>query len=83
MAKKTKKPGFEDQLAQLEEIVRRMDAGELPLEEAIDSYEQGMKLSLSLNKTLEEAQRRIEILTRDAQGEMRAEPLAEDDRSHD
>jgi len=83
MAKKTKKTGFEEQLAQLEEIVRRMDAEELPLEEAIEAYEQGMKLSISLNKTLEEAQRKVEILTRDAQGEMKAEPLAEDEEPHD
>jgi len=78
MAKK-KEPAFEAQLAQLEEIVQKLDAEELPLEEAIAAYEQGVKLSFSLNKTLEEAQRKIEILTQDADGEYQTQPLEEDE----
>lgn len=73
-----KQPGFEEQLAQLEEIVSHLDSEELPLEKAIASYEAGIKLSLSLNKTLEEAQQKIEILTRTARGDYEAKPFDED-----
>ncbi len=76
MAKK-KEPAFEEQLAQLEGIVRELDSDELPLEQAIASYEKGVKLSFALNKTLEEAQRKIEVLTRTAQDDYRAEPFEE------
>ena len=80
MAKK-KEPTFEDQLADLEDIVRRLDSEDLSLEKAIDSYETGVKLSFQLNKTLEEAQRKIEILTQTARGEYQARPF--DEGGHD
>lgn len=70
---------FEVQLAHLEEIVQELDADDLALEKAIGLYEQGVKLSYSLNKTLAEAQRRIEVLTQNARGEMTAEPFDEDE----
>ena len=79
MAKKEKT--FEQELAQLEDIVRQLDAEDLPLEKAIDSYEAGVKLSFKLNKTLEEAQRKIEVLTRTARGEYEAEPFNEDEHA--
>jgi len=76
MAKK-KEPAFEEQLALLEGIVRELDSDELPLEKAIESYEKGVKLSFALNKTLEEAQRKIEVLTQTARDDYRAEPFDE------
>lgn len=76
MAKKAKQPTFEDELAQLEDIVRQLDAEDIPLEEAISAYEAGVKLSLKLNQTLEEAQQKIEVLTRTSTG-MEAKPLEE------
>ncbi len=72
-----KDPTFEEQLAQLEEIVRELDSDELPLEKAIAAYERGVKLSLVLNKTLEEAQRKIEVLTQTARGDYQAQPFEE------
>lgn len=74
---KKKDASFEEQLAQLEEIVARLDSEELPLEKAIESYEAGIRLSLALNKTLDEAQRKVEILTRNARGELEAKPFDE------
>ncbi len=74
---KKKDASFEEQLAQLEEIVTRLDSEELPLEKAIESYEAGIRLSLALNKTLDEAQRKVEILTRNARGELAAKPFDE------
>lgn len=75
MAKK--KNSFEEQLGRLEDIVTQLDGEELPLEKAIEAYEAGIKLSLGLNKTLEEAQRKVELLTRTARGEYEAQPFAE------
>jgi exodeoxyribonuclease VII small subunit len=65
---------FEAGLQQLESIVKEMESGELPLERAIALFEQGMKLSESCRKQLEEAETRVEILTRRA-GEMQPQPF--------
>ena len=70
-------PGFEQQLAMLERIVAELDSEDLPLEKAITAYEKGVGLSIQLNKTLEHAQRRIEILTQSANGEKIAVPFDE------
>lgn len=47
---------FEDELAQLEEIVHKLENGDVPLEDAIKEFQNGMKLSESLKKTLDEAE---------------------------
>jgi exodeoxyribonuclease VII small subunit len=74
---KKKEPTFEERLGQLEAIVQSLDADDVSLEKAIESYEAGVKLSFQLNKTLEEAQRKIEVLTRNANGEYEAQPFQE------
>lgn len=56
---------FETAMKRLEEIVSKMEAGDLPLEESLRLFEEGIKLSRSLNKTLEEAERKVEILLSD------------------
>jgi len=73
----TKPPSFEDGLQQLETIVKEMEGGELPLERALDLFERGMKLSEACRKQLEEAETRVEILTRRA-GEMQPRPFGEE-----
>ena len=65
---------FEAGLQQLENIVKEMEGGDLPLERALELFERGMKLSEACRKQLEEAETRIEILTRRA-GEMQAQPF--------
>jgi exodeoxyribonuclease VII small subunit len=55
---------FETGLQQLEQIVKEMESGELPLERALQLFEKGMQLSESCRKQLEEAETRIEILIR-------------------
>jgi exodeoxyribonuclease VII small subunit len=67
---------FEEGLKQLEAIVKEMESGELPLERALDLFERGMQLSETCRKQLEEAETRVEILTRRA-GEIRPEPFDE------
>ena len=68
---------FEAGLEQLEAIVKEMESGDLPLERALELFERGMKLSEACRKQLEEAETRIEILTRRA-GEMQAQPFPSD-----
>jgi exodeoxyribonuclease VII small subunit len=56
--------GFEAGLEQLEAIVKEMESGDLPLERALELFEQGMKLSERCRKQLEEAETRVELLLR-------------------
>ena len=73
-------PTFEAGLQELETIVKEMESGELPLERALDLFEQGMKLSEACRKQLEEAETRVEILTRRA-GEMQPQPFKNTDKA--
>ncbi len=62
---------FEDELADLETIVTQIDSGELSLEESISAFERGVGLVRALNQKLDEVERRVEVLMRSAQGELR------------
>lgn len=67
--------GFEAALAALEERVRRLEAGDLPLDEALDLYEQGVELARSCHEQLEAAEQRVAALARGRDGiEERALP---------
>ena len=68
---------FETGLEQLEGIVKEMVIGDLPLERALDLFEQGMKLSESCRKQLEDAETRVETLIKRA-GEVTPEPFSLD-----
>jgi exodeoxyribonuclease VII small subunit len=59
---------FEDALARLEEIVTRLERGELTLEESLKLYEEGIGLSRQCHTQLQEAERKIELLVKDAKG---------------
>jgi exodeoxyribonuclease VII small subunit len=72
MASQEKK--FEDELKDLEDTVARIDSGELSLEESIKAFEQGVALVRSLNQKLDEVEKKIEVLVRDSQGELRTTP---------
>ncbi len=61
-AKKTE-PKFEDAITNLEEIVVDLEAGNLPLTEAIQRYEEGVKLLKQCHASLDQVQRKIELLT--------------------
>jgi exodeoxyribonuclease VII small subunit len=62
-------PPFEAALKQLEEIVQRLEKGELPLEESLKLYEDGIRLSRICHSKLEEAEGKIEILLKDGKGD--------------
>lgn len=64
---------FEGALQQLEETVGRLEGGEMPLEESLELFEAGVKLSRQCNETLEAAERRIEILVADRERSVRGE----------
>jgi len=68
---------FDDGMAELEAIVARLERGELPLEEALAAFEAGIALVRVLNQRLNEAEARIEILSRDADGALQARAVSE------
>ena len=68
---------FEAALERLEQTVSKLEEGDLPLEEALVLFESGVALSRRCNETLEAAERRIEILVADRDGN-ETEPFAED-----
>jgi exodeoxyribonuclease VII small subunit len=72
---KPEKPDFEHSLARLEEIVRRLESANLPLDEAMKLFEEGMELSRDCQQQLEQAEARVEILLKKAGGELAAEPF--------
>ncbi len=53
---------FEQALAKLEKIVRDLESGEIPLEESIKLFEEGVKLSGVCSSLLKEAKQKVEIL---------------------
>jgi exodeoxyribonuclease VII small subunit len=64
---------FEEALKRLEEIVGRLEKGELPLEESLALYEEGIQLSRLCHAKLEEAEAKIELLMKDAKGALVAD----------
>jgi exodeoxyribonuclease VII small subunit len=64
---------FEKRLADLETIVERLEQGELPLDESVRLFEEGMKLSESCKKELNDAEGRIQVLIERAGGKIKAQ----------
>ncbi len=62
---------FEDALKTLEEIVTGLEQGKISLADSLKKYEEGIKLADICGKRLAEAQRRVEILTRDNSGKIK------------
>lgn len=73
--KATKELRFEDALAGLERIVRDLEGGDLPLDDALKLFEEGVRLSRFCSTKLDEAEKKIEILMKGADGEWRTEPF--------
>jgi exodeoxyribonuclease VII small subunit len=70
-----KKPEFERSLARLEEVVKRLENANLSLDEAMKLFEEGVQLSRECQKQLEQAEGRVEILLKKADGKLAAEPF--------
>lgn len=69
---------FEDALAELEQIVRRLEGGQVKLDEAILSYERGAHLKRHCEKKLNEAQQRVDRIVIGPDGTVTAEPAKPD-----
>jgi exodeoxyribonuclease VII small subunit len=65
---------FEDALAELEGIVRRLESGQVKLDDAIQSYERGALLKQHCEKKLNEAQQRVDRIVIGADGAVTVEP---------
>jgi exodeoxyribonuclease VII small subunit len=70
---------FEAALARLEEIVQELEKGDLPLEQSLKLFEEGIKLSRICNSRLEEAERKVEILIKDKNGNVTAQTFKEEE----
>jgi len=69
------KERFEDALEKLEKIVSRLEEGDIPLEESLKLFEEGIRLSRFCNQKLDEAEKRVEILLKDKNGTLKPHPF--------
>ena len=67
----TEEPSFEIAMRELEAIVKRLEQGNLPLEESLAAFEQGVATLRLLHRKLGDVERRVEVLMRDAAGVLR------------
>lgn len=74
---------FEEVLARFEQIVHRLEEGNLSLDESLNLFEQGVKLSKICSQRLNEAQRRIEVLTKDEDGDLVPKPFLPEEFSEE
>lgn len=68
---------FEATLKELEDIVRQLEAGDLPLERSLELFEQGIRLSRDCQKRLDDAERKVEVLLKAENGKLTTAPLKE------
>jgi exodeoxyribonuclease VII small subunit len=64
---------FEESLKQLEKIVDQLERGDLPLEESIRLFEDGVRLSTACKQELDAAEGKVQLLMKERDGSMRAE----------
>ncbi len=67
---------FEQAISKLQEIVEKVETGQIGLEQAIGQYEIGCKLVQHCKKILEQAERKIEILSKGLEGKIVSEPFS-------
>jgi exodeoxyribonuclease VII small subunit len=68
---------FEESLTKLEEIVARLERGDLSLEDSVNLFEEGTRLSADCRKQLEEAEGKVEMLVKQRDGSMKREPFGQ------
>jgi exodeoxyribonuclease VII small subunit len=66
---------FEASLKELERIVKQLEEGDMPLEESLKLFETGVRLSRECRERLNNAERRIEVLMKEADGSISLEPI--------
>lgn len=70
-----KEESFEEAVKKLEGIVRKLEDGDLPLEESLRYFEEGVRLSRFCAHKLDEAEKKIEVLMKEKDGRLKAKPL--------
>lgn len=68
---------FEEALKKLEKIVEDLEKGNLPLDEALKKYQEGVELSRACSQRLENAKKKIDILVKNKKGDFELKPLEE------
>ncbi len=74
-ARKTTKGSFEDSLNRLEKIVESLEQGQVPLDDALKLYEEGIQLSKACAEKLKAAEMRIKKLAKNADGQFELQDL--------
>ena len=72
------KTTFEQSMKNLEQIVQELESGDLPLEEAMQKFEEGIKLSRLCSKKLDETENKITLLLQDQKGNVSEKPFESD-----
>ena len=67
---------FEDAFQKLEAIVKKLEDGNLSLEESLKAFEEGVRLSRLCSKKLDEAEKKVEILLKDNEGHLVSKPFS-------
>jgi exodeoxyribonuclease VII small subunit len=70
---------FEQAMARLEAIVGELEKGDLPLDESLKIFEEGIRLSKNCLKVLEEAERKVEVMVQDKNGKKQLRAFSSDD----
>lgn len=66
---------FEESIAELETVVKRLESGDLPLEEALAAFENGIGLVRALHERVDQAEAKVEVLTRSASGDLQTQAM--------
>ena len=75
MAKKDKQIQFEEAFKRLDEIVTKLESGDLSLEESMTLFEEGITLTKTCKTRLEAAEQKIQLLTKDSDGNLALEDI--------
>jgi len=75
-ARKEKELSFEEGLSRLEELIEELESGDLDLDKSLAVFEEGVKLSRELNRKLDEAEKKLELLLKDEKGDRLVQDFA-------
>jgi len=73
------KTTFEQSMKKLEQIVQKLESGDLPLEEAMQKFEEGIKLSRLCSEKLDETEKKTTLLLQDEKGNVSEKPFISKD----
>jgi len=72
------KQTFEQSMKKLEQIVQELESGDLPLEDSMKKFEEGIKLSSLCSEKLDETEKKITLLLQDQKGNVSEKPFESD-----